>query len=123
MAAILRGSVAVAWNGSPQAARAIAASLALVARAAEIVVIHAGADAAIVRPAVDFLAAHGLRARMRCIEPDGDTGILIESAVRESGSGLLVMGAYSHARAREFVFGGVTRYMLSQAAFPLLLTH
>jgi hypothetical protein len=30
------------------------------------------------------------------------------------------MGAYSHARARAFVFGGMTRYMLEKAPVPLL---
>jgi nucleotide-binding universal stress UspA family protein len=36
---------------------------------------------------------------------------------------MLVMGAYSHSRAREFVFGGVTRYMMQSAQLPLLLAH
>jgi nucleotide-binding universal stress UspA family protein len=34
------------------------------------------------------------------------------------------MGAYSHSRVRELLFGGVTRYFLEDAAAPpLLLAH
>jgi nucleotide-binding universal stress UspA family protein len=36
---------------------------------------------------------------------------------------LLVLGGYGHSRAKELVFGGVTRYMLETANFPALIVH
>ena len=36
---------------------------------------------------------------------------------------LLVMGAYSHSRLREMVFGGVTKRVLNDAALPVLMVH
>jgi nucleotide-binding universal stress UspA family protein len=36
---------------------------------------------------------------------------------------LMVMGAYSHSRAYEFIFGGFTRYALKHAALPVLMAH
>ena len=33
------------------------------------------------------------------------------------------MGAYGHGRLRETMFGGVTRYFLDFARYPLLLVH
>jgi nucleotide-binding universal stress UspA family protein len=33
------------------------------------------------------------------------------------------MGAYSHARIRESLFGGVTRRMLAESPVPLILGH
>ena len=33
------------------------------------------------------------------------------------------MGAYSHSRLREMVFGGVTAHMISKSVMPVLLAH
>ena len=40
----------------------------------------------------------------------------------EIGADLLVMGAYSHSRLREAVFGGATRDVLDRARLPVLLS-
>ena len=39
---------------------------------------------------------------------------------RESKSDLLLMGAYSRARFREMVFGGMTDYMLNKTRIPVI---
>lgn len=36
---------------------------------------------------------------------------------------LLEIGAYSHSRLRELVFGDVTRHVLRGVAMPVLLVH
>jgi nucleotide-binding universal stress UspA family protein len=36
---------------------------------------------------------------------------------------MVVMGAYMHSPLREFLFGGVTRYMLTHADIPVLMRH
>jgi nucleotide-binding universal stress UspA family protein len=36
---------------------------------------------------------------------------------------LIVIGAYSHARSVEMVFGGVTRTLLKQAPIPVLMSR
>jgi nucleotide-binding universal stress UspA family protein len=36
---------------------------------------------------------------------------------------LLVIGAYSHSRMRQVVFGGVTEHVLDHAELPILMTH
>jgi nucleotide-binding universal stress UspA family protein len=33
------------------------------------------------------------------------------------------MGAYGHARWREWVLGGVTRYLLQHTTVPVLMSH
>ena len=38
------------------------------------------------------------------------------------GADLLVMGAYSHSRLRELVFGGATRHVLREATIPVLFS-
>jgi nucleotide-binding universal stress UspA family protein len=37
--------------------------------------------------------------------------------------GLLVMGGFGHARAREFILGGATRRMLEAPPCPILMSH
>ena len=47
----------------------------------------------------------------------------IDRAVTASGADLLVMGAYTHSRLRELVFGGVTAHVLRTCRIPTLLAH
>jgi nucleotide-binding universal stress UspA family protein len=49
--------------------------------------------------------------------------VLLATAERNLQAGLLVMGAYGHSRAREFIFGGFTRTVLHDAPLPVLLSH
>lgn len=41
----------------------------------------------------------------------------------EVGGALLVMGACSHARWQERIFGGVTEYVMHNARIPVLMAH
>jgi len=119
--------LAIAWNGKPEAARALNAALPLLARSrGEIILLSVGpsADPEILGPVVDYLsmygiAAHGLALRDRA----GGTGaVLLEEATRR-GAGLLVMGAFSHSRLRELVMGGVTQHLIKHASMPILFAH
>jgi nucleotide-binding universal stress UspA family protein len=47
----------------------------------------------------------------------------IAGAYRDMGADLLVMGAYSHHRVRERIFGGVTETMLFRSTLPVLMYH
>ena len=39
------------------------------------------------------------------------------------GADLLVMGAYTHKRIRELIFGGATLEALLDATIPVLMAH
>ena len=101
--------VAVAWDGSREAARAVAAALPFLGKAQEAVVLTVGdADA---KP-VDlqgYLAQHGIAADCRnvALGAGGVGGSLLETA-KSARCDLLVMGAYGHSRLRELVLGGAT---------------
>ncbi|MBT4487327.1 MAG: universal stress protein [Rhodospirillaceae bacterium] len=117
-------NILAAWNGSPQAARALTAALPLMreAEAVTLLQIEEGSVAS-VGDAVDYLAAHGCKAQ-GIIRPRtqavGDT--LLEAAFNE-GADLIVMGAYTHNRIRELIFGGATLDALLDATIPLLMAH
>jgi nucleotide-binding universal stress UspA family protein len=117
--------VAVAWNDTAESARALAASLPIIAGAKEALILHAGAtlDPGRLERVVSYLAWHGIKARREELGAGDSAGILIGERAAQIGAAMLVMGAYTHSRARELVFGGVTRHMLHATLVPLLLSH
>ena len=119
------GPVAIAWNASAESARALAAALPIITGAKDAVILHAGAaldDGALAR-ARDYLGWHGVKARIEELGNGDSVDILLADRAAALGAAMLVMGAYTHSRARELVFGGVTRHMLKESAVPLLLSH
>lgn len=116
--------IVVAWDGSAQAARALAAAMPFLDRAEEVTVVtceEGGDDEGGLADVTTYLSWHGITAGRRAVPPHpGVAEALVAAAI---GTDLLVMGGYSHSRLREIFLGGVTRYMLEKAALPLLLMH
>ncbi|WP_233853683.1 universal stress protein [Paraburkholderia sp. HD33-4] len=123
-------NVLIAWDGSREATRAIADALPLLKRARFVaidVVKHAD-DYANVPSAIDvaaWLDSHGVRASFTTAPRHGivSTGATLLNRAADLHVDLLVMGAYGHSRARERVWGGVTRTMLESMTVPVLIAH
>jgi nucleotide-binding universal stress UspA family protein len=121
--ATLGDSIALAWNNSPECAKALAASLPLLRQAREVHVLSVGDFAA------DALAAHlawyGVRAGAERVYPVKGVGAgeLVLAAARDHRCDLLVMGGYGHSPWREMLFGGATRQLVGTSLLPLLLSH
>ncbi len=123
--------VLVAWNASRQSASALAGAHPLVTRAMEVVVLVGGIDpppVSVTRlPDFDIAArikAHNSNVVVRPCEVAGDAaGAAILAAVRDTGSDMLVMGAFGRSAWREYVFGGATSYVLANMTVPVLLGH
>lgn len=120
------GVSVVAWNGSPESARAITAALPLLAAAREVHVVtieerNRAADPAAV---AGYLAWHRIDARVhRIATSDIAVSTEIDAACVAHGAGLLVMGGYTHSRLRELLFGGVTAHVAKAPRIPVLLAH
>lgn len=118
--------VLVAWNGSPQAVRALAAALPLLRRADSVTVASFATPA---EPAAadtqlaPYLARHAVDADIVHQSTGGDVGAALLSMASERAADLLVMGGYGHARLRELVLGGATRTVMRAMAVPVLLAH
>ena len=122
--------VVVAWNASRQARRAIADALPLLVSAKSVTVLtvdpeknsrhgeEPGADIA------HYLSRHGVKVAVEQAASNGKSvaGVILDRA-RQHAADLVVIGAYSHARAAQMVLGGVTRSLLREAALPLLIAH
>lgn len=128
--ALAFGRVALAWNGSLEATRAIHVSLPFIAHAREVVVVDgtipaADDDEAMPRfQPIEYLAHHGIAARRRRIQvSSNEAGDALLHEVQRMNSELLVMGAYGRSRLRERVLGGATRRILQRATLPVLMQH
>lgn len=123
------GTVAIAWDGSARAARAVADALPLLHRAKSVRIFVAigekaqaaeGAAADLVR----HLRAHGVAAKVDERVARGDSiGRRLADYITETRPDLLVMGAFGHARLREFVLGGATQAILEAPPCPVLMSH
>ncbi len=121
------GPVLVAWNGSREALRAVRRAMPLLATAAGVEITVFGPTPAEPMPGERlgaWLSRHGIRAEVTAQVPseEGVAASLGRRAI-ETGAGLIVMGAYSHSRFREYVVGGVTRDFLADFPVPVLTAH
>lgn len=121
--------IAVAWDGGPQAARAIGDALPLLRAAEEVRVLTVQGEKPIpdtnpVEEVVRHLAAHGVAAGADRLDAGGRRiGEVIAAHARDRNADLLVMGAFGRSRLREMVLGGATQSMLEQPPLPILISH
>ncbi|WP_447952799.1 universal stress protein [Sphingopyxis chilensis] len=121
--------VAVAWDGSRLAARAVADAMPLLRPATSVMLVQVSGEKDLSRsaPASDALRNlkhHGVTAETTAVAIENDdAGTTLQSWCMRNGSDLLVMGAFGHSRAREFVLGGVTRSILENTKLPVLMSH
>ncbi|WP_291863629.1 universal stress protein [Bradyrhizobium sp.] len=123
------GTVAVAWDFSRAAARAVADAMPILERATSVRIVtvinekalhtrRSGAELA------KNLSRHGLDVVLDQIDAGGSPiGEVLESWTSAQSADLLVMGAYGHSKWREFVLGGATRSLLSKPPLPILFSH
>jgi nucleotide-binding universal stress UspA family protein len=112
--------VTIAWNGTRESSRAAfdALPFILAADSTEILLVDppASGEARHESDGTDIAAAldrHGANVSVAAEKSAGlPISAVIENHVVEAGVDLLVMGAYSHSRLREWLFGGVTRSVL-----------
>lgn len=120
--------VAIAWNGTANAASALGSVMPFVrqAEAVRILVCDAyrrpgpsGADVA------EYISYHGVNAEVVAFMPlRGVTGAGLLAAAADFGADLMSMGAYStSSRLRQLILGGITRHVLEHAKLPVLMNR
>lgn len=120
-------TVMIAWNGTAESARAVAASLPLLREAKKIYAITIGEgheDRPSLTELARYLKAHDLKMEDVHAKPTSTSiGEQLLSAANKHKVDLLVSGAYSHSRWREKILGGVTKYIVEHATLPLFMSH
>jgi nucleotide-binding universal stress UspA family protein len=117
--------VTVAWNGSLEAARAVALTLDVVAAADAVTILAVGAGevhGASAEELRDYYGLRGVTAQIAHFDAR-KPGVALMEKTQEIGADLLVMGAYGHSHERETIFGGNTQSVVDTAEFPVLLAH
>lgn len=115
----------IAWNGSAPAGKALRAAVPLLKHASETRIVTFGPDPQpfTAEAAAVYLARHDISPEVVLHERTGDIAEAMHDYLIAEDAGLLVMGAYSHSRVREFVFGGVSRHFIRRSPVPLLMAH
>jgi nucleotide-binding universal stress UspA family protein len=123
------GTVALAWDFSRTAARAVADALPILERARKVRVVTIVNDKVIdtkhsAEELAKNLSRHGIDVVLDKIDANGrPTGEVLESHALAHTIDLLVMGAYGHSRLREFILGDATKRLLSKPPLPILFSH
>lgn len=119
----------VAWNGEPESAAAIHASLLLLDHVSDVHMVSVQpTDQETANPVDEemqrFLERHGKTVTMDRLQaqPDAVADTLLNSA-KQKGADIIVMGAYGRSRLREWLLGGTTRQLLSRTKLPVLMAH
>lgn len=123
--------ILVAWDGSRESTRAIFDSIPLLRAAAEVEIFSIDAPDTKVQSTTvsgaeiaETLARRGLVVTVNSQESARlPVSAVIENRCSDFSADLLVMGAYSHARIRERLFGGVTQTLLESMTVPVLMSR
>ena len=71
-----------------------------------------------------YLRRHGIEAETIDFDvPDAEAGSDILGFVEEASADLIVMGAYSRSRFKEWLLGGSTRLVLERMTVPVFMAH
>ena len=121
-------TVVIAWNGTSEAARAVAGAMPLLEKANKVVALSIETEKSLNRiggdELVQYLSAHGVKIERVTLEqgskPVGET---ILDYCKSVNADLLVTGAFTHSRLIQIILGGVTRHLIAAAHLPVLLDH
>jgi nucleotide-binding universal stress UspA family protein len=121
-------NVLIAWNCSTEQARATAFAMPILKRANRVTVLTVEGGAAVPGPTGQqlcrYLQMNEVPAKPLTVGLDGRvTGEAILAHANALGCDLLIKGAYTQSRLRQMIFGGTTRYILSNAELPVLMAH
>ena len=122
-------TVAIAWDSSRTAARAVADCMPLLQKANNVRVVtvlneknmhseQPGSELS------NYLARHDVATVVDELDSAGrDIGETLKAYIARQKVDVLVMGAYGHSRVREYVMGGATRTVLDTMTVPVLMSH
>jgi nucleotide-binding universal stress UspA family protein len=122
------GTVMVCWKKSDNVARAVAAAMPFLTNAKRVVFTSVAKrnerDTETMHDLAQQFAHNGISTDTQVI-PVSNIGIsgLLSAAAENCRADLVVMGAYSHSRFRELIFGSCTEALIRDADRPILLVH
>jgi nucleotide-binding universal stress UspA family protein len=120
----------VAWKDTREARRAVSDAVPILRLADSILLVEVcdwGAEDRALQRLKDvsrFLAQHRIAAVTERVLPDAAiAGDVLVRFAQEAQADLIVAGAYGHSRLGEWMFGGVTRDLLTKSQICCLFSH
>lgn len=114
-------NIIVAWKDTRESRRAVADALPFLKAATDVYVVDVEEDDYATehesfKDVMAWLAAHGVKATGDIIPLRTTVHDAIEAAAADHQAEFIVSGGYGHTRFREWLFGGVTRDLLTRTA-------
>ena len=121
-------NIAIAWAPGDAPQRAVRAIQPVLAGAGQVTVLRGTAGSVDLseppNELLEHLTASCTRVQQHVFELSGrQIGEALLNAAHEVGADLLVMGAFTHSRMREAIFGGATAEILYDLDMPVLMHH
>jgi nucleotide-binding universal stress UspA family protein len=121
--------IVIGWNATPTARHAVVDALAFLGAARSVTVLlidpakHWGHGRAPGADVALYLTRHGAPVIVEELRTRGSpVAEALLGYLENRPVDLLVLGAYSHARMRELILGGVTRTLLARVPVPVLIS-
>jgi nucleotide-binding universal stress UspA family protein len=121
--------IAIAWDGSRFAARALNDALPYLAEGGRVSVLTVKDEKPLNRADLAGALATSLERRgykaspLNIVLGKKNIGAALQDAALSEGANLLAMGGFGHSRMRDFVLGGATKGILGDLRLPILLSH
>jgi nucleotide-binding universal stress UspA family protein len=122
---VLGDKIAIAWNGSIEAARAVALTMGIIETASEITILSCGTEVhgASAEDLQNSLADRGITTKVERFDAKKKIGLELLERSKVAGADTLIMGAYGDSHERETIFGGNTQYVVDNSTMPVILVH
>ena len=121
--------IAIAWDGSRVAARALGDGLTLLPKDGRITVLTVKGEKELAGEGIAGILAtalmkRGIDAQAKEIAlEEWAIARALQDAALEAEASLLAMGGFGHSRFRDFILGGATKGVFSDLHLPVLLSH
>lgn len=119
----------IAWDLKPQSADALRESIPFIQQAEDVTLLSVNIASSVTNASPGdemalYLARHGIKVTVEnCSEKEKSVGEVIAAYADTVDADLIVMGAYSHSRFRDWLIGSTTRDILSLTGRTLLMCH
>jgi nucleotide-binding universal stress UspA family protein len=121
----LGSHIVIAWNGSTEAARAVALNKGLLEEAEKITILSGGEETYGTRAddLKDYLQALELKSTIERFSGSSNVSSELLARAKAVGANLMVMGAYGDNYEKEVMFGGNTQSIIESADLPIVMVH
>ncbi|MFK5978105.1 MAG: universal stress protein [Rhizobiaceae bacterium] len=122
---VLGEKITIAWNGSTEAARAVALTLGIIEKAGDVTILSCGTEihGANAEDLLVYFADRGISASVERFTAEKKISEELINRSKAAGADLMIMGAYGDSHEHESIFGGNTQYVVDNADIPVILVH